>query len=206
MVVQGRLAVQIADLDAQGQSLLHQLASASRIARLAAGQGQIVEGRDLGGGAGKPAGERQAPLEMGEGGGVPGGMPVSTGVLILYADAESFSVMTSDGHSESGFNTFSAFVEEGVTICQIQSLARANDPIYEFGFRLLGGGAQQERIWRHVLSQLASQFGVVADVSLRKTCVDNRLQWSRAKNVWHNAVIRTTLALPGRWVKKLAAR
>ena len=35
-------------------------------------------------------------------------MPVSTGVLILYADDESFSVMTPDGHPESGFNTFSA--------------------------------------------------------------------------------------------------
>src|SRR5512136_2101209 len=37
--------------------------------------------------------------------GVP--MPVSTGVLILYADDESFSVMTPQGHPQSGFNTFS---------------------------------------------------------------------------------------------------
>ncbi|HSN78024.1 MAG TPA: hypothetical protein VL334_23360, partial [Anaerolineae bacterium] len=62
-------------------------------------------------------------------------MPVSTGVLILYADDESFSVMTPDGHPESGFNTCSVLDEDGVTVCQIQSLARANDPIYEFGFR-----------------------------------------------------------------------
>ncbi|OUC07773.1 hypothetical protein RY27_12920, partial [Litorilinea aerophila] len=62
--------------------------------------------------------------------GIPGGMPVSTGVLILYADDESFSVMTPDGHPESGFNTFSSYDDGGVTVCQIQSLARANDPIY----------------------------------------------------------------------------
>ena len=87
-------------------------------------------------------------------------VPVSTGVLILYADDESFSVMTPDGHPESGFNTFSALDEDGVTVCQIQSLARANDPIYEFGFRFMGGGAQQEQIWRHVLTQLAQHWSV----------------------------------------------
>ena len=27
-------------------------------------------------------------------------------------------------------------------------------------------------------------------------CVDTRLQWSEAKNVWHNAVIRTTATAP----------
>ncbi len=135
--------------------------------------------------------------------GIPGGMPVSTGVLILYADDESFSVMTPDGHPESGFNTFSSYDEEGVTVCQIQSLARANDPIYEFGFRFMGGDAQQERIWRHVLTGLAHQFGVDGEVTVKKTCVDSRLQWGQVKNLWHNAVIRTTLALPLRAMRRL---
>ncbi|MBI3958775.1 MAG: hypothetical protein HY328_08200 [Chloroflexi bacterium] len=135
--------------------------------------------------------------------GIPGGVPVSTGVLILYADEESFSVMTPDGHPESGFNTFSSYDEDGVTVCQIQSLARANDPIYEFGFRFMGGGAQQERIWRHVLTGLARQFDVTGEVEVKKTCVDNRLQWRQAKNLWHNAVIRTALALPIRIAQNL---
>ncbi|MCC9074662.1 hypothetical protein FKZ61_000845 [Litorilinea aerophila] len=135
--------------------------------------------------------------------GIPGGMPVSTGVLILYADDESFSVMTPDGHPESGFNTFSSYDDGGVTVCQIQSLARANDPIYEFGFRWMGGGAQQERIWRHVLTGLASHFHGAGEVTVQKICVDPRLQWSQAKNIWHNAVIRTALALPGRWVRQI---
>ena len=138
--------------------------------------------------------------------GMPGGMPVSTGVLILYADDEAFSVMTPDGHPESGFNTFSAYDEDGVTVAQIQSLARANDPVYELGFRFMGGGAQQERIWRHVLTGLAQHYGVTADVDVKKVCVDNRLQWGRASNVRHNAVIRTTLNAPARAARRLFGR
>lgn len=135
--------------------------------------------------------------------GIPGGMPVSTGVLILYADEFMFSVMTPEGHPEAGFNTFSAYEEGGVTTCQIQSLARANDPIYELGFRLMGGSKQQEKIWRHVLAQLSSHFGVSdPQITLDKVCVDTRLQWREAKNIWHNAVIRTTLSLPGRLLRR----
>jgi len=139
--------------------------------------------------------------------GIPGGMPVSTGVLILYADDEMFSVMTPDGHPESGFNTFSAFQEDdGTTVAQIQSLARANDPIFEFGFRYLGGSRQQENIWRQVLTKLASNFGVQANVVVKKECLDSKLQWSYAKNIWHNSVIRTSLALPGHWFRRATGR
>jgi len=136
--------------------------------------------------------------------GVP--MPVSTGVLILYADDESFSVMTPQGHPESGFNTFSAHVEEGITIAQIQSLARANDPIFEFGFRFMGGSRQQEKIWQHVLTSLAAHFNVTAQVEMHKVCVDARLQWSQAKNVWHNSIIRTTLNAPVRFTRRVFKR
>ena len=136
--------------------------------------------------------------------GVPG--TISTGVMILYADDEAFTVMTPEGHPESGFNTFSAFVADGVTIAQIQSLARANDPVYEMGFRFIGGSSQQEKIWRHVLTRLAAQFDVPAQVTMQKRCVDNRMQWSQAKNVWHNAMIRSTLNLPVRTARRLFGR
>jgi Domain of unknown function (DUF1990) len=54
-----------------------------------------------------------------------GGMPVYTGVRVIYADEESFTVMTPEGHPESGWNTFSAYQDEdGTTVAQIQSLAR----------------------------------------------------------------------------------
>ncbi len=83
-----------------------------------------------------------------------GGMPVHTGVRVIYADDESFTVMTPEGHPESGWNTFSAHADDdGTTVAQIQSLARANDPVYEIGFRIMGA-TEQERIWTHVLKSL----------------------------------------------------
>ena len=134
-----------------------------------------------------------------------GGILVSTGVMVLFADDESFAVMTPEGHPESGFNTFSAYEEEGCTVAQVQSLARANDPIFEFGFRFLGGSKLQEEIWQHLLGSLAAHFAVEGQVQLHKTCVDPKVQWSAAKNIWHNAGIRSTLytlAAPLRWMAK----
>jgi hypothetical protein len=136
--------------------------------------------------------------------GVPG--TISTGVMILYADDEAFTVMTPEGHPESGFNTFSAYEADGVVVAQIQSLARANDPIYEFGFRFMGGSKEQEKIWYHVLTQLARQLGISGQVEMDKNCVDTRLQWSRAKNVWHNAMLRSTMNLPVRLTQRLFKR
>src|SRR5215212_9238893 len=133
-----------------------------------------------------------------------GGMPVYTGVRVIYADDESFTVMTPEGHPESGWNTFSAFQDDdGTTVAQIQSLARANDPIYEMGFRIVGS-TQQERIWTHVLKSLAAHFGVNEPVTLEKACVDPKLQWSQVMNVWQNAGARSmlyTMAAPIRWIR-----
>jgi hypothetical protein len=137
------------------------------------------------------------------------GFPVSAGVMVLYADEEMFTVMTPAGFPEAGWNTFSAFVEDGVTVAQVQSLSRSNDPIYEFGFRYIGGAAQQEKIWPKVLAALASHFGVSGIVQTDVSCIDNSLQWSQAKNVWHNAIIRTffyKLAAPFRWLAGLFKR
>src|SRR5207244_3584905 len=89
------------------------------------------------------------------------GMPVGTGVMVLYADDETFTLMTPQGHPESGWVTFSAFedaAEAGTIVAQVQSMARANDPIYELGFKF-GGSKAQEQIWTHVLTSLAAHFG-----------------------------------------------
>ena len=137
------------------------------------------------------------------------GMPISTGVLVLYADDEAFTLMTPEGHPESGMVTFTAHRSGDDTIAQIQSLARANDPIYELGFRLMGGSRAQEAIWRHVLASLAKRFAVSASVELDKVRVDARLQWREARNVWRNAIIRTTLytmAAPARGVRGVFRR
>jgi pimeloyl-ACP methyl ester carboxylesterase len=121
------------------------------------------------------------------------GMPVYTGVRVIYADDESFTVMTPEGHPESGWNTFSAHRDDdGRVVAQIQSLARANDPIYELGFRIVGS-TEQERTWTHVLKSLAAHFGLNAPVKLEKVLVDPKLQWSEARNVRHNAGLRSAL-------------
>jgi len=134
---------------------------------------------------------------------MPGGMRLSTGVLVLYADDESFTLMTPQGHMFSGWITFSAYEEDGGTIAQAQVLMRANDPLYEIGLRL-GGHRAEDIFWAHTLKSLATHFGVNAEVMTYVTCVDRKLQWSQARNIWHNAGIRSAiymLAAPGRWIR-----
>lgn len=136
------------------------------------------------------------------------GMPTSTGVMVLYADDESFTLMTPQGHPESGWVTFSAFKEDTCVVCQVESFARANDPLYELGFRL-GGSSLQERIWVFVLESLTNHLDVTERVQVSKNCLDPRLQWSEAKNIWQNASIRTvfyTLVAPLRWLSRLRQR
>ncbi len=137
------------------------------------------------------------------------GMPVSTGVMVLYADDESFTLITPQGHPESGWNTFSVSSEDDCIVCQVQTLARANDPIYELGFRIMGTIAQ-DQIWTYMLSSLATSLNVNGQVQISKTCVDQHLQWSETKNIWQNAAIRTIfyslLLLPFRGLLKRRRR
>lgn len=117
---------------------------------------------------------------------------ISTGVWVVYADDESFAFMTPQGHPESGWVSFTACEEYGHTVVQIRGFARANDPVYELGFRLMGS-REQERIWTHVLESLAQHFGVPGWVRMYKTCVGPDLQWGQAANILHNAQMKTML-------------
>ena len=137
-----------------------------------------------------------------------GPMQLSTGVLVLYVDDESFTFMTPEGHPFAGWVTFSAREEDGVTVAQVQVLIRANDPMYEIGL-LLGGHAQEDRFWAHTLRALAARFGVDAEVEQDIVCVDSRRQWRMAGNIRYNAIMRTTLyrmAAPVRGVRGLMRR
>src|SRR5205807_3756522 len=92
-----------------------------------------------------------------------GGMALSTGVLVLYADDESFTLMTPQGHIFAGWITFSSYEEDGSTVAQAQVLIRANDPVYEISFRL-GGAKKEDTFWQYTLTALAEYFGVEAQV------------------------------------------
>ena len=123
---------------------------------------------------------------------IPGPIELSTGVFVIYADDESFTFMTPQGHMMAGWITFSAVEEAGVTVAQAEVLMRASDPIYEIGM-LLFVQRKEDAFWRHTLRALAASFGVQADVELKSECVDRRRQWRYAGNVWQNAGVRTML-------------
>ena len=126
----------------------------------------------------------------------PGGVPmISTGVLVIYADDESFSFMTPQGHMFAAIITFSAYDDDGA-VAQVQALIRANDPLYELAFRLGFGHRMEDEFWRQTLVNLAAHFGVNGQVQQKVTLVDARVQWSQAGNIWHNAAIRTALYMP----------
>jgi hypothetical protein len=135
--------------------------------------------------------------------GMPSMLPISTGVMVLYADEEMFTVMCPEGHPLSGWNNFRVFEEDGTVVAEVQEMSRASDPLYELFNRYLGSSAQQDRIWTHVLTQLAAHFNLKGQVTMNKTLIDPRVQWSEAKNIWKNAGIRTMFYLAGkpfRWV------
>jgi hypothetical protein len=136
---------------------------------------------------------------------LPGRMKLSTGVMVLYADEESFTLMTPEGHMFAGWITFSAVERDGITVAQAQVLMRASDPIFEAGLTF-GGHRQEDRFWQHTLTQLAAHFGEAdAEVDTQVVCVDKRRQWSKFRNVWHSSAIRSTmytLSAPLRWVRR----
>jgi hypothetical protein len=126
---------------------------------------------------------------------------LSTGVMVLYADPESFTLMTPQGHVFAGWITFSAHKDEDVTVAQTEVLMRANDPFYEAGL-ILGGHGRENRFWEHTLTSLATRFGVDGQVISEYQLIDKHRQWKNAKNAWHNAMIRSTIydiTRPVRW-------
>jgi hypothetical protein len=138
---------------------------------------------------------------------VPGGMQLSTGVRVIYADDESFTFMTPQGHMFAGMITFSAYDDDGVTVIQNQALIRGSDPIYEMSFRLGFGHKSEDKFWFDTLRNLAAHFGSPnRQPTLTSVCVDKKVQWSEAGNVWHNAAIRTVAYMPVHLTKRIFSR
>jgi len=124
---------------------------------------------------------------------VPGRQVLSTGVMVIYADDESFTFMTPEGHLFASWITFSAMRdEEGTTVAQVQALLRASDPIFEL-IMMLGGQGQENRHWEATLRNLAARFGATGTPTTEQICVDRRRQWRHAGNIRHNAAIRSGL-------------
>jgi hypothetical protein len=133
------------------------------------------------------------------------GAPVrfSTGVMVIYADDESFTFMTPEGHTLSAWITFSAFDESGVTLAQVQVLERPSDPLDDLAYNL-GGSRMQTRFWEETLIALARHLGTTEpSVETTVVCVDRKRQWRYVRNLRHSATIHSmirTATAPGRWV------
>lgn len=140
---------------------------------------------------------------------MPGVPAMATGVMVIYADEESFSFMSPEGHPFAGPLTFSAFEEDGATVAQVHELTRASDPFWELALMMpVFGEKMQNDIWRGTLRNLAAHFGV-ADPRVRSRIqvVDDRRQWRNWKNIWNNAAIRSglyALAAPLRLFRRRA--
>jgi hypothetical protein len=139
---------------------------------------------------------------------VPGApVTLSTGVVVIYADDESFTFMTPEGHNLSAWITFSAYRDDdGVTVAQAQALERTSDPLDELTY-LMGGNRMNDGFWRTTLENLAERVGASAPIiETQSVCVDRRRQWRYVRNLRHSAVLRTaghTLTAP---VRRLTGR
>lgn len=132
-----------------------------------------------------------------------GGVRLHTGVLVLYADDEAFTLMTPEGHMLAAWITFSAFrAPDGTVVAQAQALERASDPLFEMGL-MLGGHTINNRFWTATLGNLARRFGGPPEVETEVVCVDKRRQWRHMGNVRHNAGFRSLLYVAGAPLRRL---
>lgn len=134
------------------------------------------------------------------------GVKLSTGVMVMYADDESFAFALPQGHIFAGWITFSAHDEDGATVAQVQPYFRTSDPMYELIFKIYFHRKEDE-IWYHTLNSLAARFGVDGQVTHNAERIDTRRQWRNVGNVWYNAGMRTALhqlAAPVRALGRIA--
>ena len=137
----------------------------------------------------------------------PGGLQLSTGIMVIFSDETSFSFMTPEGHMFAGMITFSAYEEDGAAVAQIQALIRANDPLYEISFRLGIGHKIEDEFWKGTLANLAKRLEVSEpEVTQANILVDPRMQWKEWRNIWKNAGIRSSLYMPVVIFKRLFRR
>jgi hypothetical protein len=122
-----------------------------------------------------------APLKTG---------PVTTGILVLYADEVSFTFMTPEGHMFAAMITFAAEDGPAGTRARIDILLRTADPLMEAVWFVIR--PTEDRFWAGTLRNLAAAHDVAAPVITQTTvCVDRRRIWRHWTNVTRNAAIRT---------------
>ncbi len=138
------------------------------------------------------------------------GSPVkmSTGVMVIYVDDESFTFMTPEGHALSAWITFSSHRDGDITIAQAQALERTSDPLVELSY-VLGANRYNDRFWEGTLTRLARSVGVAQPaVETQRVCVDRRRQWRYVRNLRHSPALSMAvgaLTAPARWLRRRRA-
>jgi hypothetical protein len=139
------------------------------------------------------------------------GAPIrmATGVMVIFADDESFTFMNPEGHALSAWITFSAYRDGDTTVAQVQALERTADPLVELMW-LLGASRYNDRFWQATVENLAVALGVTQPtVEVTKVCVDRRRQWRYVRNLRHSAAFSTmigTVTAPARWLRRRTER
>ena len=103
------------------------------------------------------------------------GLPLETGMLVLYADDESFTLMTPQGHMYASWITFSAYYDDDAvcSVAQVQMLLRAGDPVFALIMRY-GGFRFENGVWQHTLRALAKRFLMCTETYRLKRYVSTR--------------------------------
>lgn len=134
-----------------------------------------------------------------------GPVKLHTGVMVTYADDESFTLMTPEGHMLAGWITFSAFRDpDGVVVAQSQALERTSDPIFELGYVLGFAQRQNNRFWERTLEAVARHHGIETSCETTVVLVDRRRQWRHAGNIRRSVAFRSALhtaSAPLRWLR-----
>lgn len=138
---------------------------------------------------------------------VPGApVKLSTGVMVLYADNESFTFITPEGHTLSAWITFSAYREGHTTFVQAQALERPSDPFDELAY-MLGGNRMNNKFWQQTLENLARHLGVAEPVvETQIACIDKNRQWRYVRNLRNSATVRSARRMMTAPLRKLTGK
>ena len=126
---------------------------------------------------------------------VPGGVRMSTGILVMYADDVSFAFITPEGHPFNGMITFSASRDGDVTVARAEAIIRASDPFFELTMMSGIGHRKEDKHWFHTLEALAAHFGVDTKAEMERVLIDRKRQWKHFGNIRRSAALRPGVAL-----------
>ena len=112
-------------------------------------------------------------------------LKLSTGVLVLYADDESFTLMTPQGHMFAGWITFSAFDEDGATDRPVPGADAGAGPAVRARDRRSAATARRTALVAHAARARRPASASRREPVTSVVCVDRGGSGAKAANVWH---------------------